>query len=404
MSSEMRRRASHVLNVILAVTAVALALPRSKPAPAASVNMTNETPPSSRQPKSPHYLDAASAAERRRWLVGQLRAMGVPNNILARVVLADLDKGWNKRGAELGLKCYGDPDKMAALQLEIDVSKDADMRAALGEEGFRQWDQTNMLREVNQGKIPLTAFESDQAYDLWTKLHQSELGLEQAKVEATMDPADITDATDKAISEFKQQMKDLLGDERYAKSQQPDDTAVAASLQQQLAVANPSDAQFRELLKAQQQWNQSLMALDPSSPDHAAQITALNDARDQGYQSVLGADALDAFLKEQDPSYFQMMKNETVWGLDDDQINSVYASIKYYENSVQDYQSQARALEAQGQQVDWNAVNMNLQQFADQTQQAIQDYVGQDTFDKMQRNGVFQFSLPDLTAHGPPSQ
>jgi hypothetical protein len=66
--------------------------------------------------------------------------------------------------------------------------------------------------------------------------------------------------------------------------------------------------------------------------------------------------------------------------------------MKFYERSVQDYQARARALEAQGQSVDWDAVNRNLQEFSAQTQQALQDYLGQDRFNKMQRNGVFQFN------------
>jgi hypothetical protein len=75
--------------------------------------------------------------------------------------------------------------------------------------------------------------------------------------------------------------------------------------------------------------------------------------------------------------------------------------MKYYEKSVQDYQAQARALEAQGQSVDWDAVNKNLQQFAQQTQQALQNYLGQDSFNKMQQNGVFQFNQAQLPHRGP---
>jgi hypothetical protein len=55
-------------------------------------------------------------------------------------------------------------------------------------------------------------------------------------------------------------------------------------------------------------------------------------------------------------------------------------------------QAQARALEAEGQSVDWDAVNKNLQQFADQTQQALQNYLGQGSFNRMQQNGVFPFN------------
>jgi uncharacterized protein YpuA (DUF1002 family) len=87
-----------------------------------------------------------------------------------------------------------------------------------------------------------------------------------------------------------------------------------------------------------------------------------------------------------------MKKYENIWGLNDSKIDHVYGSLKYYEKSVQEYQAQARALEAQGQSVDWDAVNGNLQQFAQQTRQALQNYLGQNSFDKLQRNGVVQFN------------
>jgi len=330
--------------------------------------------------------------------------MGIPNDILARVVMADLDHGWNQRGAELAIKYHGDPDRMAALQLEIDQSKDAEMRAALGEAGFRQWDQENMLREVNQGNIELSPAESGQAYDVWKKLQQRQLDLEQSKVKATMDPADIAEATDRAVSEFNLQLRALLGEDRYAKAQQPGDGS--AALKQDLAQVNPSDSQFQELLKAQQQWNDQRSALDnqfqndATSPDYTAQLKTLEDARVQEYQRVLGTNAFDTLQKQQDPGYNQMKKFATLWGLDDNKIDSMYAAIQYYQKTAQDYQAQASALQTQGQPVDWDSVNKNLQQFADQTQQAMENYVGPDVFNKMQRNGVFQLNPPELTAHG----
>src|SRR6185436_17638267 len=111
-------------------------------------------------------------------------------------------------------------------------------------------------------------------------------------------------------------------------------------------------------------------------------------ARDQEYQRALGTNVFDALQKDQDIGYSRMKKYENIWGLDDHKIDYVYGTLKYYEKSVQDYRARARALEAQGQSVDWDAVNKNLQQFTEQTQQALQNHVGQDSFDKMQRNGV----------------
>jgi hypothetical protein len=404
MSREFRHQASLVLNVVLAVTVVVLVLSKSERAPAPFVRevgpgrMPHATPVFTHQPKLPQYTDIASTSDRRRWLVDQLRAAGVPNDVLARVVLSDLDEGWDKRFEEIAETNHGDADTMAALQQERERDEDAEMRVALGEEGYKQWDRKNLLREANLGKVQLTATETNALYDLKKKLQQRRWDLDQARLKGEMDDAEINEATDKACSEFSQQMKTLLGDERYAKSQGLDDGTAAANLKQDLAKANPSDSQFQDLLQAQQQLNESRSALDkqfqddPSSAAYADQVKALDEARDQEYQRVLGTNLFDTLQKEQDIGYSKMKKYETLWGLDDNKVDYAYGTIKYYEKSVQDYQAQARALEAQGQSVDWDAVNKNLQQFAEQTRQALQNYLGQDSFNKMQRNGVFKFN------------
>jgi hypothetical protein len=205
-------------------------------------------------------------------------------------------------------------------------------------------------------------------------------------------------------------MKALLGDDRYAKSQQMATASAAAGLQQDLAKVNPNDSQFQRLLQVQQQWNDQRLALDneyqndPTSPDYAAQLKTLNDKRDQEYRQTLGADAFNTFQEGQDPGYNQMKKFETIWGLDDSRIDSVYATMKYYQKGVEDYTQNAQAAAAQGQTVDWDTVNKNLQQFSQQTQQALQNYLGQDTFNKMLRNGVFDLNPPAFVAHNNPSQ
>jgi hypothetical protein len=416
MSSEFRYRASLALNVVLAVTVVVSVLRKSErssaPSPSApeispgkevsTGEIANETRVFTNLPKVPRYTDIASASDRRRWIVGQLRAAGVPNKILARVVLSDLEEHWERRFEE----CPRDADSMAALQLEQDMSKDSEMRAALGEEGFKQWDQEYMLREAISGKVELTAAEADAVYGFKKKLQQRQFELEQARLKGETDDAEINDAYDLAYSEFSQQMKALLGDERYAKSQGFDEGTAAANLRQDLSKVNPSDSQFQELLKAQQQWNERRSELDkqfqddPSSAAYVEQIRSLDEARDQEYRRVLGTNVFDTYQKEQDGRYTRMKKCEDIWGLDDNKIDYVYGTIKYYEKSVEDYQAQARALQAQGQSVDWDGVNKNLQEFAEQTQQALQHYLGEDSFNKLQRNGVFQFN--PLPQRGPP--
>ena len=65
---------------------------------------------------------------------------------------------------------------MAAVQLEMDMSKDAQMRAALGEAGFKQWDQGKKLWEAMSTKVDVTPAEADALYDLKKKLDQRQYG------------------------------------------------------------------------------------------------------------------------------------------------------------------------------------------------------------------------------------
>jgi hypothetical protein len=401
MKNEFRHRASVVLNVVLAGTVLLLALYKSERVAEPSAREgqeTNETATMNevaavdREPTLPGQTERASESDRRGW-IEQLRRAGVPNRILARVVQADFAEEWDQRMFD----CRRDGNKIAVLQRQRERDEEAEVRAALGEEGYKAWDQENMLREANIGKIQLTATESDTIYELKKKMQRSFWELEEARLKGKMDDAEIEDAYNKAYSGFNERMKALLGDERYGKSQGMDDGAVAANLGQELAKVNPSDSQLHELLKAQQQWNERRAELDkefqdnPSSAAYAEQIKGLDAARDQEYQRVLGTNVFDTFQKEQDGRYARMKRYENNWGLDDGKIDYVYGTVKDYEKSVQDYQAQARALEEQGENVDWRAVSTNLQQFALQTQQTLQNYLGQESFNKMQRNGVFQF-------------
>jgi hypothetical protein len=403
MNRELLRRISLLLNLVLAVVVGVLVLHRLNRAPAPSdirsspgkiaseakpTKAADETPTFTQQPKLPRYGDIASSTDRRRWVVEQLRAMGVPNDTLALVAKVDFEVQWDSRFDE----CGGDRDKLAAVQLAMNLNKDAEMRAALGEAGFRQWDQKNMLWEAMSTAVDVTASEGATIYDSKKKLQQQLLDLERARLKGTMDDAEISDAEDKAYSEYFQQLKDTLGDERYAKSQQLDDAYNADRLRHELAGVNPSDSQFQELFKADKEYNKSQLELDPSSPDYAAQLKALNDARDQFYRQVLGTEVYDTLQKQQDPAYSQMKKYETLWGLDDSKVDYVYSTMKQYEKSVEDYKAQINALVAQGQKVDGNVVSQKLGQLAGDTQQTLQNYLGQDSFNRLQRNRVLGFA------------
>jgi hypothetical protein len=193
-------------------------------------------------------------------------------------------------------------------------------------------------------------------------------------------------------------MRTLLGDERYAKSQQVDEAFLADNFRHQLAKANPTEAQFRELFKVESDWNRARMEVeqqfqnDTFSPAYLEKLKALDAARDEEFRRVLGADAFTLLQKNQDPAYVQMKKFERLWGLDDDKIDYVYGVMKEYHDTVQSFQTEVLALNARGQSVDADAVGRKLQQSAVRAQQALQGRLGWDSFDKLQRNRVLRWA------------
>ena len=397
------------MNVVLAVAVLVLAFHKSDPASATSaipvslqktasqIGTQKETDATSMlgsAPKLPQYTDVVSPSDRRRMIIDQLRAMGVPNDVLALVARVDFEAQWDGRFEA----CRADMDKLAAVQLEMEISKDAEMRAALGEEGFRRWDQGCMLWEAMSTEVDVTSSETAAIYGMKKKLQQRQRELEQARLKGTMDDAEIDRAYDKALSEYNQQLKALLGDARYAKSQQLDEGFAADNLRHQLVKANPSDSQFQEIFKAEQEWNRAQSELDHrfqndmSSPDYLKQVKALNEAHDQEYRRVLGTNVVDNLRMEQDPSYAQMKKYETLWGLDADKINYAYNTMKSYQKSVDDYKNSVLSLQAAGQTVDWDAVGKKLQQLTYEAQQTLQNQLGSDSFSRLQRNRVFRWA------------
>ena len=421
MSNAFRRKVSFLSNILLALIVAVLALHKwTKPSAASNPEKDSakakdevslqETatkapvPGAKLKTEFPRFTETKSPSDRRRWMIDQLRLMGVPNEVLGRVARVDFEAQWESRFDD----CHGDMDKLAGVQLKMSLSKDAEMRAALGEKDFKQWDQGNMLWEAMSTKVDVNPTEADAIYDLKKKLQQRQLELEQGRLKGTMDDAEINHATDAAYAEFNQKMRDVLGDARFAKSQQIDDAFATDTLRHELAAANPSDSQVQELYGVEKEWNKARAELDHefendmASPEYLEKARALASAHDQEFQRVLGTDAFNDYQKQQDATYTTMKKFETLWGLDSTKVDYVYGAMKQYQKNVEDYQVQVGAMQAKGQSVDWDAVNNNLQQFANQTQQAIQTRLGANSFNKLQRSRLCG-GRRLATSKGPPT-
>jgi hypothetical protein len=372
----------------------------SPTAPASSVAAATE-PDSIASPPRPSLQitnKAASSSDWKQW-IESLRAVGVPNRVLARLVQADFEERWQKREDELQQKYNRgevDADAMSDLQEERDREQEKELRAALGEDGFRDWDRERLLSGLNLRNLKLTAAETNSIYTLEKELQRRFQELEQMRRKGDVDEADFAELQTKAQSNFDERLKTLLGDDRYAAMQGGSDNS--GDLRRSLKNVNASDAQFQAMMDVQRQWTERRAELDrrlqeSKSMDAAygEQIQAIDQARDVEYQRVLGTNAYDAFQREQDARYLNLKRYATAWEIDEQNIDYIYRTIKYYEKNVDEYRRAAQDLEKKGETVDWDAVNNNLRQFSDQTQQVLQNYLGADRFNKMKRNQIFPF-------------
>ena len=413
MKTSFPRRLSLSLNLVLALVVVAVSLHRPPAGESAAPDADSvpaEPPATPPGPTlaTPHDFPATTAAaDQRRWLVDRLRERGLSTELLARFVLADIEAAWTKHAAEVSMKCHGDPDTMAALQLEIDRTRDADMRAALGEADFLRWDHDNFGRQTATAGLRLTSAEVEGAYGFWKQMQSREFELRDARLKARLDDAGIGLEYERTLAQFDRQLRGLLGEQRYAQAQQSKEGAAIADLRRDFSRANPDRAQLEDLMRTQAQWNavreelDSEYANDTSASAYAEQLRMLDEARDNEYRRVLGDAAFEAHQKEQHPGYSMMKKNAGLWGLDDQKIDSVYGSIRYYEKAVQDYQDRIRELEARGQAVARDEVHRNLEQFTAQTRQSLQTYLGKESFEKMRTNGFFDFDRNRLPTGAP---
>ncbi len=404
MTRESWYKISLGLNAVLVAMVVLLA---TRPHATSSRPRSDDLSKGPRAPQVGRRTDSSQAAPKfsgqpSNWepWIESLRASGAPDHVIVQVVLADFNERWRRRFDELQNKIErgeAPESALASLGRDRDFAQEQELRRALGEERFKRWDRANTLQSLNLGQIALTGAEADAIYGLQKNLQQQFRDLEEAKDVGEMDQTELVAWQKKIQTEFDQRLKTLLGDERLA-AMQGSNEAGDGELRRSLRNVNANDAQFDALLKAQREWMARRDELERQPRSDAAgiasyddQLKALDAARDQEFQRVLGPGGYDAFQKEQDPNYNKMKLYANVWGLNADSIDYVYRSLKYYEKSSADYQQQTRAREQKGEVVDWNVVNQNLRQFSKQAEDALRNYLGQDRYNKLKQNAVLPF-------------
>lgn len=376
-----------------------------RPAPAAVAPITR--PPvaaadADKKPAGPAQVTFPLHTKGSGWQqwVQALREAGVPEKLIRDTITADFEDRWQKRQEELQSRFErGELDDTALGELmdQHDSEQEKEMRAALGEDGFRQWDREKVLGEINLKGLTLTEAQTNTLYQLRKGLDQKMQELQLAHQKGEIDDADFNNQMRDQQAQFDQQLKTILGDGQYAALQNNNDTSVG-DVRRSLGGVPVDDKQFSALVQAQQQWNQASAKLEQQMQDaqiqgtnYDQQLAAINAARDQAYQQALGTNGYAAYQQAQDVTYQSLTKYKNAWQLSDDDVNYLYNLYHNYQESIQDYQQQAEAIEKGGQTVDWDAVKKNIADFANQNQEALRTYLGDARFNKLQSNSILTF-------------
>lgn len=392
-----------VLNLLLACVLVAVAGRRPPPLPRTAVPVAIR-PKTGALPATKRSSDSTleSAGDWRRWIT-QLRAAGVPDPVISGLVLAGVDDRWARRSQQAEASYQEgetDADALSALGIQHDREREEELRAAIGDAAFKNFDLSNVVQNLPLNAVTVTPSETESLYEFEKKMERAAWDANEAKLTGQIDQVTCDGRLQKAKDERDQQIKELLGDQRFA-DMFP--AAPPATEEPRHAVlpdlGQPADLTFDAVLYLQSQWNQKrsdaesrLREAKTRAADSEDELRKINNAWEMEFQRVLGTNTYDVVQRENDTSYKEMKRYAEQWSLDAPTRDYVYRTIQYYEKTKAEYEHQARAAEARGEDVDWDGVGKNIQQFGAEMQQSLNTRLGQELFDRLKYNNLLPFA------------
>ncbi|HEY9154614.1 MAG TPA: hypothetical protein VIM69_05760, partial [Opitutaceae bacterium] len=139
------------------------------------------------------------------------------------MLVEDFNRRSTKKIAELQKK-YAPllvPDRvMIEFSRQADIDRANELKQALGEEGYRDWDKEQTLLELNRARAPgneltMTPAEAEQAYRLQKEFDDKAKELQMAMEDGVADRADAGTLQAQAQQTLDHQLEKLLGKQRF---------------------------------------------------------------------------------------------------------------------------------------------------------------------------------------------
>jgi hypothetical protein len=330
-------------------------------------------------------------------LIGRLRAEGVSEEVLGDIASAFFMRQWSEKMRAFQRRVRRgelDPREQSGLWLQMQTEQENALKAVLGEEGYVRWERANVLRWVDFGDVQLSPDEKDAVYRLQKELQRRQVELSRAFQAGEMDPFDNEELRRKYQEEYDQRMIEVLGAERYAQFKRDTDWNFG-QLRRDLRELNLTEAQFDALYRVQREHRERQEEL--SRLQRAGEMQRggesnpwqeLETWREEEFKRVLGPNGYAEYQKLQDNRYKQLKQFAPAWNLSKDDVEYVYQALKEFRESSQDYQKRAREISARGESIDWNEIQLNLEEFKTEVRDELVRQLGEERYNKLRRAGL----------------
>jgi hypothetical protein len=343
--------------------------------------------------KDPKAAPAPASVETEDYpsFIKKLRAAGLSEDTIATLVVAEFfDRGMDDRIALQRKFNHGELTQEEFQVQSRQVQKDAEaaLTALLGKEKYRQYqiDHDYQLRQLRaSGQFSPEAM--GQYFDL-RKAHQDQMAaLQEQYLAQGIDPSEYQDQVWELQKAHQENLTKALGADVAARIRAETDWQVQ-NLRRQMAAVKVGDdeyVQIAQILQHYQQEQQRISALqrrgELASQDTSAQQQSIEQQRKDQLAAVLGPVRYAEYEKQNDHVFRQMKQFGRPNGLNDEQVDYVYAVVKNQRTQQQDLHKQLQAKQISRE--DYNAL---IEQLNSGTRNTLQRFLGADRYERRKRS------------------
>lgn len=398
---------SRVLKLSLAVNAILVALAawlwleRGGPSVRTAAAIEPATASRARVPDASEAVASSENASTNRDritpdVVADLMRRGISREALVIALREQSNRQWDQELLELERRQAPRPlseRDYHQFARRREAAQDAEIRAALGEEGYREWDRMVTLRALNPSDLPLAPREADQAYRLQKEYELQHRELTRAQEDGLADPADVAALQAQAQATRDRQLEELLGKTRAeALRGSAEATADAharfgdeGALSGQAIAAARVDADFRARESALGERSRDA-AVDVSTI--ASEMQAIEADREQELRRIFGAAAYDEQQREKDATFRAVRQYAAAWELGEREVGAVYERLRALRSRTGSLRAAAAMREAAGQAVDWPALNTLLVAEGGRAESDLVALIGPERTKRLKQNGL----------------